>query len=74
MSNKLQLDGRYRQSVVAPSGERLRGKGRHGVIHICVSSLEVLRLDAILIHFTFTARRGLGGAAARRGPSSLYQM
>ena len=28
------LDGRQRhhKSVVAPSGERLRGKGRHGVI------------------------------------------
>jgi len=31
MNSKLQLDGRYQQSVVAPSGERLRGKGRHGV-------------------------------------------
>ena len=30
--NKLQLDGRYYKLVVAPSGERLRGKGRHGVI------------------------------------------
>jgi len=32
MSSKLQLDGRYHKSVVAPSGERLRGKGRPGVI------------------------------------------
>jgi len=31
MSSKLQLDGRYYKSVVAPSGECLRGKGRHGV-------------------------------------------
>ena len=32
VSNKLQLDGRHHQSVVAPSSERLRGKGRHGVV------------------------------------------
>jgi len=35
MSSKLQLDGRFDKLVVALSGERLRGKGRHGktVIH-----------------------------------------
>jgi len=32
MSSKLQLDERHNQSVVAPSGERLRGKGSRGVI------------------------------------------
>jgi len=32
MTSKLQLDGRHHKSVVAPSGERLRGKGRHVVI------------------------------------------
>jgi len=32
MSSKVQLDGRYHQLVVAPSGELLRDKGRHGVI------------------------------------------
>jgi len=30
MSSKLQLDGCHHEAVVAPSGERLRGKGRHG--------------------------------------------
>jgi len=32
MSSKLQLDERHYKSVVAPSGERLRGRGRHGKI------------------------------------------
>jgi len=32
MSSKLQLDGHYQQLVVAPSGERIRGKDMHGVI------------------------------------------
>jgi len=32
MSSKLQLDKSYHKSVVVPSGERLRGKSRHGVI------------------------------------------
>ena len=32
MSSKLQLDERYHKLVVAPSGERLRGNGRHAVI------------------------------------------
>ena len=49
------------QSVVVPSGEHLRGRGRHGVvcrwhcvIHAWLSALEVSWLGAILIHFTFT--------------------
>jgi len=37
MSSKLHLDRRYHQLVVAPSGERLRGKGRHEC------NLQVLR-------------------------------
>jgi len=32
MNSKLQLDGCYHKLVVAPSGERLRGKGRYDVI------------------------------------------
>jgi len=32
MSSKLQLVGSHHKSVVAPSGECLRGKGRYGVI------------------------------------------
>jgi len=28
MNSKLQLDGLHHKSVLAPSGERLRGKGR----------------------------------------------
>ena len=53
MSSKLQLDGRYHQSVVAPSGKRLRDKGKHGVnlqvklCDPCLSALEVSRLGAM---------------------------
>jgi len=32
MRSRLQLDGRHHQSEAAPSGERLRGKVRHGVV------------------------------------------
>jgi len=32
MSSKLQLGGPHHKSVVAPSGEHLRDKDRHGVI------------------------------------------
>jgi len=31
MSSKLQLDACHHKQVVAPSGERLRGKGRYAV-------------------------------------------
>jgi len=46
MSSKLQLDGRYHQSVVAPSGERLRDKGVICNLQVklcdpCLSALEV---------------------------------
>jgi len=34
MSSKLQADDCYHKPVLAPSGERLRGKGMHGVFAV----------------------------------------
>jgi len=46
MSSKLQLDGRYHKLVVAPSGERLRGKSRQvKLCDPCLSALKVININ-----------------------------
>jgi len=42
-------------------------------IFYCNAVIDILAVDGWAVTFA-TARRGLGGAAARPGPSSLYQI
>ena len=64
MSSRLQLDGCHHQSVVAPSDECLRGKGRHAWCNLqvklcypCLSALTSVNLMLSLFKDAHQPRR-----------------